>query len=51
MSIFLTHYLGLALGSKSDGAVGRAVAKRKKAAERRKAARRRLITKRPIRQR
>jgi len=34
MAIFLTHYLGFPLGSKFDGAVGRVVAKRKKAAER-----------------
>ena len=33
MAIFLTHYLGFPLGSKFDGAVGRVVAKRKKAAE------------------
>ena len=33
MAIFLTHYLGFPLGSKFDGAVGRVVAKRRKAAE------------------
>ena len=33
MAIFLTHYLGVPLGSKLDGAVSKVAAKRRKAAE------------------